>query len=119
MDRRVALTLATGFTSAVVVCFALFAEAPQGCVKGDCINGPGERVFPDGNRLIVSFKKGMPEGQGKIQYADGGTYEGTFVAGKQQGYGTRNWPGQALYRGQWLQGRIHGQGSIRFASGTT
>jgi len=44
------------------------------CVSGDCINGQGTYVWPEGDKYVGAFIDGMREGQG-IYYFTDSTYE--------------------------------------------
>jgi hypothetical protein len=41
--------------------------------------------FSDGSSFAGSWRRGMPEGEGRWQYADGSAVAGTFRAGKANG----------------------------------
>ncbi len=48
------------------------------CTEGDCENGRGTMVFPDGTKYKGGFKAGRRSGQGTYTYSDGGNYTGEW-----------------------------------------
>ena len=117
------------------------AERKDGeCTEGDCENGKGTKVFPDGSKYIGEFKAGRRSGQGTYTYTDGGSYTGewkdnlrhgkgtdTFANGviyegdwefdKRHGQGTLTMPDLGTYVGEWKEGKKHGQGTFSLADG--
>jgi pimeloyl-ACP methyl ester carboxylesterase len=71
------------------------AEKFKKCVDGDCINGQGTVVFPDGLK-----------------------YSGGFSRGSFHGYGLFTSPNNLSYNGEWLNNKMHGQGRITYPDGT-
>ena len=50
--------------------------AAHTCAKGNCVNGQGLLVYPDGGSYEGQFKDGRFEGRGIKIFDDGGSYEG-------------------------------------------
>jgi hypothetical protein len=66
----------------------LFGEEEEGdcsddgsCVAGDCENGWGMYIYPDGSQYAGQYKDGLPHGQGELIYMDGSRYAGKWKDG--------------------------------------
>jgi hypothetical protein len=75
----------------ILFALALFAiGAPHGvmaqCVQGNCDNGTGGKVYPDGSRFEGDFADGRRV-QGTYHYTSGDTYVGPFVENLRHGIG--------------------------------
>lgn len=59
------------------------------CVSGDCQNGFGGIIYPNGDKYIGEFKDGLRDGIGVLAYSKGAmqTYEGFFKQNKEDRYG--------------------------------
>jgi hypothetical protein len=55
------------------------------CITGDCVNGQGIQVYPDGGKYIGGFKNGLSEGQGTLILPNGDKYVGQFKHDRFQG----------------------------------
>ena len=66
------------------------------CLNGDCQNGNGIRIYPDGT-----------------------LYSGDFKYGKRTGIGICYYPGKIVYRGQWKTDLPHGNGTMKHPDGST
>ena len=73
--------------------------AAHTCAKGNCVNGQGLLVYPDGGSYEGQFKDGRFEGRGIKIFDDGGSYEGEFKGGRYEGKGTRVWGSGEKYVG--------------------
>ena len=105
---------------AAVVVWLFVATSPAGaeCIQGDCSNGTGVYLWPDGSRYEGGFKDDKFQGQGTYQWADGKKYVGTFRNNKRNGHGTYSWPNGSQYTGEWKEGTRHGQGTFTWANGS-
>jgi hypothetical protein len=57
-------------------------EKQEGCINGNCRNGTGVYVFPNGNRYEGDFRSGMPMGYGTMYYKNGIVLKGKWKWGK-------------------------------------
>jgi hypothetical protein len=121
----------------------VFAQ-PEGdirCISGDCVNGLGIQVEPDGVKYTGNFKGGRKHGRGEQVWPNGTRYVGDFVyehmlgsgtiyypngevyigmvhGGKRQGKGQNTWPNGTSYEGDWMNNEMEGTGILRYPSGT-
>jgi hypothetical protein len=123
----------------VILTILLMATQAAGgvCVQGDCINGQGTAVLPDGRKYVGEFRDGIRSGRGLMTFPDGtkylgdwqndnphgqGTlsavgkfeYTGEFVDSVRQGHGTLETVDGRIYVGQWQNDVPHGQGRITY-----
>ena len=61
-----------------------------GCVSGNCGNGWGTYIYPDGE-YTGEWKDGKQEGHGTYTLNNGDKYEGSWLGGKKSGSGTFTW----------------------------
>ncbi len=78
------------FTFVLAVSGTAFGQ----CVSGECGNGTGKYIYPNGD-----------------------VYEGTFVNNKREGTGTMVFKSTSSYTGQWKDNTMHGSGVYKFVSG--
>lgn len=62
-------------------------EKSEGCQSGNCQNGTGTYIFPNGSIYKGGFQNGRPNGLGKISFAEGDVYEGEIKNGNMHGKG--------------------------------
>lgn len=94
------------------------AHAQTGCTIGDCENGKGRFVYPNGDKYIGEFKNAVPHGRGVYYAKNGSIYKGPFVDGQRQGYGTYIWSTGEQYIGEYHHNVRHGEGIYTFKDGT-
>ena len=96
------------------VCF-ISVNTFGGCIKGNCQNGQGTIITPDGEKYVGKFKDGKFNGQGTITSPDGEKYVGEFNDGKINGQGTYTIPNGTKYVGEWKDGKFNGTGNLYFS----
>jgi hypothetical protein len=96
MDKRLLLSLLLGLASHL-----LTAQ----CASGDCQNGWGTFLFPDGSKYVGEFKDGEVHGVGVCYFPDGRQYSGEWDHRFPHGSGTLTMTDGAIYRGRWEKGR--------------
>jgi hypothetical protein len=85
----------TVYPERVERCYDRFTASPQAdspgarCASGDCQNGHGSYVWPDGQRYAGAFRGGHRHGQGAFSWPDGRKYIGGWLRGNPSGLGTR------------------------------
>lgn len=115
--KRYSLTLHL-FNCMLFVLLAVSTQAQTGCTIGDCENGKGRFVYPNGDKYIGEFKNSVPHGRGAYYAQNGSVYKGPFVNGKRQGYGTYIWSTGEQYIGEYANNVRHGEGIYTFKDGT-
>ncbi len=125
----------------LVILLLAFPAVTQGeCIEGDCANGFGIYIFPeggeysgefaggefaagkqlfaDGNRFEGTFVKSTPHGEGVLTYADGSIYSGQFDMGVISGRGTIVFANKSKYEGEFAAGVFHGKGVYTYSDGS-
>ena len=87
-----------------------------GCIKGDCFNGYGIKIFGDGSKYVGNFKNTDWNGYGTMTYSDGSKYVGNWKGGNYNGYGTFTWPEGRKYVGNWKDNDKSGYGTMTYAT---
>lgn len=120
----------------ILISGALHAQ----CLKGDCENGQGTYLLPDGSKYVGTFSDGKigdrgilyfkngdkylgdwteqkREGQGKLIFASGDVYVGQFKNNRFYGYGEFNYIEGDIYKGDWQDNLPNGEGTYYYQSG--
>ena len=92
--------------------------AASECVSGNCVNGKGKYLDPDGNIYEGNFVNGKFEGQGTLRYKNGDVYIGQFSNNVRNGKGTIKYANRLIYDGNWVEGKKNGKGKSTFPNGT-
>jgi hypothetical protein len=116
------------FISAFIISISLFSQEKTGCISGDCENGKGIFLFPNGDKYegdfenshlkgygtytdfrgnvyVGYFKDDKFNGLGKFMRNDGTKYIGEFVNGKRNGLGTQWYSETYKEKGKWENDR--------------
>ncbi len=97
-----------------------YSVTTSGCVEGNCTDGTGTMIQPNGNKYTGQFKKGKPNGTGTAFWSiSGDTYTGQWKNDMMHGTGTytfgprSQWVGDT-YSGGWKEDKMHGRGTYTF-----
>ena len=90
-----------------------------GCIKGNCVNGKGTFIWPNGDKYNGNWKNQKPHGLGTFIWVNGTKYIGDWEFGIQNGQGTVTWANGDKYIGGRKNGEADGQGTFIFANGIT
>ena len=90
-----------------------------GCIKGNCVNGKGTFIWPNGDKYNGNWKNQKPHGLGTFIWVNGTKYIGDWEFGIQNGQGTVTWANGDKYIGGRKNGKADGQGTFIFANGIT
>jgi hypothetical protein len=93
------------------------AGGAQGCIEGDCENGTGVFVYPNGDRYAGEFKNSQRAGKGVFDYANGDRFAGQYAADVRTGTGAYTFANGDVYEGEFQNGERAGQGVYRFKDG--
>ena len=88
----------------LLIC-ALFWAASSSfaqCIKGDCVSGIGEMVYPDGSKFIGTFQSGQKL-KGVYTYPNGDQYEGSFKEGNRDGLAKYRYANGEVYEGFYVE----------------
>lgn len=79
--------------------------------EGDCKKGLAHgkgTATGDLGKYTGDFKKGFPDGVGKLIYIDGTTYQGEWKRGEREGQGDMTYPNDSTISGYWKEDRYIG-----------
>lgn len=97
-DERVALELGVG---PYTLSSLNLRRAAFTCVSGDCVDGTGRWVKPNGSWYDGPFARGLPHGRGIDTDAQGRVYVGAFEHGSREGEALYRWPDGSYWVGLW------------------
>ena len=92
-----------------VVCLSPLIAYSDECIEGDCVNGKGTMIYPDGRKYVGDFKLGKRTGSGAMTYPDGRHYVGKFQDGELTGQGTLISPDGKKWVGNFKDGEFMGK----------
>ena len=95
----------------IIIFFFAYSQAIAQCTNGDCANGKGRFLFPNGDKYIGEFRANQPDGRGAYSYKSGDSYKGQFKKGKRHGYGTMTWKAGEMYIGEYIKDQREGEGT--------
>lgn len=101
-----------------VLSLVVNVEAYAGC-DGDCTNGRGDYVFPNGTKYSGQWKDGAMHGKGMFMWPDGKKYVGDFSRDSFNGNGEMTWPNGDKFVGRWSDDEMWGEGVFTYADGRT
>jgi hypothetical protein len=74
------------------------------CIEGNCANGKGKILLPNGAFYKGQFKDGVFNGKGLIVYSDGNQYDGQWENRLPNGYGVLSYSDGIIRKGFWKNG---------------
>ncbi len=74
------------------------------CIEGNCTNGKGKILLPNGAFYKGQFKDGIFNGKGLIVYNDGNQYDGQWSDRLPDGYGVLSYSDGEIRKGFWSKG---------------
>lgn len=96
------------------------AQSSAVCLTGNCVNGHGVMVWPNGERYEGWFVNNMRDGYGIMRYENGDTYIGDWSENLRYGHGVYNYfnhSSKTKYVGEWKNNNIEGYGSLHLQQG--
>ncbi len=100
------------FFTALLFPLTLQAE----CIKGDCNNGHGTRVYSSGSKYSGDWQNDLPHGHGIKNYPNGNRYEGEWLKGKRNGNGITTLADGRVFEETWRKGVVLTQVAVSPAS---
>ena len=91
---------------------SLTYSSEEKCIKGDCVNGEGTMIYPDGSKYEGKWKDHKRDGFGIFIYPKGSKYMGYWEKNKRSGLGAFNHYKGESYVGEWKNNKKHGVGKL-------
>ncbi len=109
------------FHSTKMVLLITFISLPligfSKCIKGNCKNGSGILITPEGDRYEGVFRNSKLEGEGRWRNRHGDFYKGSFKNGQVNGRGKLTLTNGDFYIGEFKNGKFQGRGKFAFHNG--
>jgi hypothetical protein len=74
------------------------------CISGNCNNGKGVYLIPNGAKYTGKFKDKLFQGKGVMLFIDGNQYDGQWQNSLPNGYGVMNYSDGSIRNGFWQNG---------------
>ena len=103
----------------IIFFIGLISKSHSQCIKGNCYNGNGTFLYPNGDKYQGQWKVGQMQGMGKYEYSNGDRYEGQFHFNKKDGTGIYVWKNKGSYIGQWKNDMREGSGKFQWPNSST
>ena len=101
----------------IILGLLYFGNAYAECKEGNCSNGTGTMIWPNGDQYVGEWKDGKIHGVGTLTWSDGTKYAGDWKNGKEDGIGTLTWPNGDQYVGERKDSKASGQGTMILNTG--
>ena len=102
----------------VVIFAQQSATAKKTCLSGDCVNGKGKAVYPNGDTYDGDFVNAIPQGFGTFYFNNGNIYTGQMLNSEFQGKGKMSWKMGSVYEGDFVNNKREGEGRTTDADGS-
>jgi len=86
------------------------------CISGNCIDGQGEKIYPDSSRFVGLFENGAKK-TGINYYKNGDTYQGGFSKNLRNGYATYTFKNGEEFKGTFKDDTKE-YGTYKFVNGS-
>jgi hypothetical protein len=86
----------------IVALIWAYSSSYAQCIKGDCVSGTGEKIYPDGSKFEGVFQNGQKL-KGVYKYPNGDQYEGSFKDGNRDGLATYRYANGEQYEGFYVE----------------
>ncbi|MFN8254810.1 MAG: caspase family protein [Bacteroidales bacterium] len=97
---------------------SIFTYSQQsGCISGDCDNGFGTWLYPNGDKYTGNWVNKQMHGNGTYFYKNGDVYKGDFRNNKLEGFGTCTFKNGDRYTGEYANNLTEGEGTYFYANG--
>ena len=87
----------------IVLGLLCLGNAYADCKVGNCTNGTGTMIWPNGDQYIGEWKDSKTHGVGTLTWSNGTKYVGEWKYGKQHGQGKLT-TANRFYEGKWKNG---------------
>ena len=94
------------------------ATAKKTCLSGNCINGKGKVIYPNGDTYEGDFVNNIPDGFGTFTEINGNVYAGQMSKSEFQGKGKFFWKSGSVYEGNFVKNKREGEGKTTSADGS-
>ncbi len=94
------------------------ATAKKTCLSGNCIDGKGKAVYPNGDTYEGDFVNNIPDGFGTFTEINGNVYAGQMSKSEFQGKGKFFWKSGSVYEGDFVKNKREGEGKTTSADGS-
>ncbi len=84
-------------------------QKKHGCIEGDCYDGIGKYIFPNGDIYDGSWESGHVDGWGDLYYANGDNHSGKWFENFKDGFGILTKKDGTIIKGTWMRGVLISQ----------
>ncbi|MDX1957251.1 MAG: membrane-binding protein [Leptospiraceae bacterium] len=116
--KLIKLIILTFFILVLGFSVAYTTIATGRCVKGNCKNGFGKKVYYDSSSYEGHFQNWERDGKGTLLARNGKNYQGNWKAGKKNGYGKYSFSNGESYEGYFVEDHKEGKGKFTWSDGT-
>lgn len=118
LTGRVGIITLLVFLNSIVTFAQQPATAKKTCLSGNCSNGKGKVVYPNGDTYEGDFVNNIPDGFGTFTEINGNVYAGQMSKSEFQGKGKFFWKSGSVYEGDFVKNKREGEGKTTSADGS-